>query len=123
MEMSTKLLVVMRPEFRFLGWALGILVAIPCLSYGQWEPLAPTGGGIQVLTGVNSDPATLIAGTRNAFLYRSRDKAGTWHPIPFPRSFHAALNTLILDPCNPSTMLVGVSDGPGLPGLYKTTNN
>jgi photosystem II stability/assembly factor-like uncharacterized protein len=122
MEMSTKLLVVTRPELRFLGLALGMLVAIPCLSFGQWLPLGPTGGGIQVLTAVNAEPSTLIAGTRNALLYRSRDKAGTWQPIPFPRSLQAALNALMIDPCNPSTMYVGVSDSAGLTGLYKTSN-
>jgi len=78
---------------------------------------------MQVLTSVPSDPGLLIAATRNAFLYKSRDKAATWQAIPFPRSSRATLNALILDPCNASTIYVGVSDSGDSPGLYKTVNS
>jgi photosystem II stability/assembly factor-like uncharacterized protein len=122
MDMNIKLLLVRRSAVRFAGWVLGVVVAIPCLSYGQWVPLGPSGGGIQVLTSLQSDPATLIAATRNAFLYRSRDKGASWQPIHFPRSLHATLNALILDPCDASTIFVGVSDFASLSGLYKTVN-
>lgn len=121
MDMHTKLLPVMRPGLGFVAPLLVALMAIPCLTYGQWVPLGPTGGGIQVLTSVPAAPRMLVAATRNAFLYRSRDKAATWQPIAFPRSLHATLNALILDPCDPATIYVGVSDS-GAPGLYKTVD-
>ena len=122
MDMNTKLLPAMRSRVLLVCRTFGLLVAFSCLSYGQWIPLGPSGGGIQVLTSVASEPRTLIAATRNAFIYRSRDKAGSWQPILFPRSLHASLNALILDPCDASTMYVGVSDFEKLPGLYKTVD-
>jgi photosystem II stability/assembly factor-like uncharacterized protein len=122
MNMNAKLLLVMRPVVRFVFGILVAMMVVPCLSYGQWVPLGPSGGGIQVLTSVPSEPGTLIAATRNAFLYRSRDMARTWQPIPFPRSLHASLNAVILDPCDAATIYVGVSDVSGAPGLYKTVD-
>jgi photosystem II stability/assembly factor-like uncharacterized protein len=115
MNMTNKLL-------RSMCRALILMAALPCLLSAQWIPLGPYGGGTQVLTNVPSQPGTLIAGTRNAQLYRSKDNAVSWQPVPFPRALRATLNTLIVDPCSPSTMYVGVTDSAHFPGLYKTVN-
>src|SRR3954471_15257307 len=108
MKITTKLM-------HSVGVILTILAAFPCLSFGQWVPLGPYGGGTQVLTNVPEHPGTLIAGTRNALLYRSKDGAASWHALPFPRALRATLNVLILDPCNPLTMYAGVTDSNDLP--------
>lgn len=102
--------------------AVLLLAALPCLVSAQWIPLGPFGGGTQVLIDVPSEPGTLIAGTRNAQLFRSRDNAGSWQAIAFPRSLRATLNTLMVDPCAPGTLYVGVTDSGSFPGLYKTLN-
>jgi photosystem II stability/assembly factor-like uncharacterized protein len=109
-------------SLHWVGALLTFLGVFACPSYAQWIPLGPYGGGTQVLTNVPEHPGTLIAGTRNALLYRSKDGAASWHALPFPRALRATLNVLILDPCNPLTMYAGVTDSNDLPGLYKTVN-
>jgi len=122
MDMKVKLLLVMRPMVKYVFFTFLAVVALPCLSCAQWLPLGPNGGGIQVLTSAPSQPRVLIAATRNAFIYRSRDSAQTWQPVGFPRSLQATLNALIIDPCSASTIYVGVSDLHDSPGLYKTVD-
>jgi photosystem II stability/assembly factor-like uncharacterized protein len=64
----------------------------------------------------------LIAGTRNALLYRSTDNAVSWQTLPFPRSLQSTLNTVVVDPCDPLAMYVGLSDTGEASGLFKTTD-
>ena len=122
MDMNTMRLLLTRPLTISMVCTLVVLVAFPCLLPGQWVPLGPAGGGTQVLTTVPSMPGTLIAGTRNALLYRSSNGAASWQPIPFPRSLRSTLNALIVDPCNPSGIYVGLSDSGEASGLYKSVD-
>src|ERR1043165_5957851 len=122
MNMTIKSRLAARLAPRFIGVAICALVALPCLAFGQWVPLGPYGSGIQVLTSLPAEPRVLIAATRNALIYRSSDKGVTWRPVTFPRSLQATLNSLIPDPCDSSTIYVGVSDSNDAPGLYKSMN-
>jgi len=87
-----------------------VFVLTPAVSYGQWTALGPYGGGVHVLANVPSRPDTLIAGTRNALLFISMDATQSWQRLPFPRSLHATLNTILVDHCNPNTIYVGITD-------------
>jgi photosystem II stability/assembly factor-like uncharacterized protein len=107
---------------RWLACSLVAWAAFQCPSYGQWVPLGPYGGGTQVLTTVPSRPGTLIAGTRNALLYMSTDNAVSWQTLPFPKSLQSTLNTIVVDPCDPSAIYVGVSDSGAASGLLKSTD-
>lgn len=53
-------------------------------------------------------------------LYRSTDNAASWQSLPFPRALQSTLNALIVDPCSPSTIYVGITATGEGPGLYKT---
>jgi len=91
----------------------------PGLARAQWSAIGPSGGGAHLLAASHVQPGTLVAGTRNALLYRSSDQAATWQPIPFDRSFTATLNALIPSPCNPEMFYAGTGDpDPAHAGIY-----
>src|SRR5215470_7698759 len=43
-------------------------------------------------------PGTLLAGTATAQLFRSRDGAANWSPLPFPMALRSTLHTIVIDP-------------------------
>jgi photosystem II stability/assembly factor-like uncharacterized protein len=54
-------------------------------------------------------PATLLAGTAAAQLFRSSDEAVTWTPLPFPMAFRSTLHAILIDHSRPNIYFVAVS--------------
>ena len=79
-------------------------------SFGQWTALGPDGGGANLLAADDRRPGILLAGTRNALLYKSSDYAATWQPVAFDRALSATLHTLVAHRCNPDAFYAGTSD-------------
>ena len=98
-----------------------IAVAIPLSA--QWKALGPFGGSAAL---VQSDPnasRTLIAGTANALLFRSRDNGATWVPLLFPPQLVSILHALVIDPKYPDVYFAGIApDQPTTSGLWLTTD-
>jgi photosystem II stability/assembly factor-like uncharacterized protein len=68
-------------------------------------------------------PGTLLAGSATAQLFRSRDGAESWTPLPFPMAFRSTLHTMLIDPTLPDTYLVGLSsEAPDNAGIFRTTD-
>jgi photosystem II stability/assembly factor-like uncharacterized protein len=66
-------------------------------------------------------PGTLLAGTATAQLFRSRDGAGTWTPLPFPAGLRSTLHAVLIDPVKPNVYLVAVSsETPLYAGVYRS---
>ena len=90
-------------------------------------PHNDTGAGLAVpVTIVQTDshhPGTLLAGTATAQLFRSRDGAESWAPLPFPMALRSTLHTILIDPSVPDTYLVGLSsEAPENAGLFRSTD-
>src|SRR2546423_142446 len=104
--------------FLFVLWFL----LSPRLVHAQWAAIGPNGGGAHLVAEDSAQPGTIIAGTRNALLYRSSDHAQTWQPIAFERSLTATLNTLVTNRCFPGSFLIGTTDSEvSKAGLYQLT--
>lgn len=98
---------------------LGLMLT-SSLAHAQWAPIGPDGGGAHLLASGDAGQGILVAGTRNALLYRSTDRAATWQPIPFDRSLSATLNALVASRCTPDEFYVGTGDPDvSRAGLYK----
>ena len=98
------------------------LLLFPSLGYAQWSSIGPDGGGANLIAEDSSRPGTLIAGTRNALLYRSSDRASTWQPVSFERSLSATLNTLVSGRCTSGTFYMGTTDSDtARAGVYRIT--
>jgi photosystem II stability/assembly factor-like uncharacterized protein len=68
-------------------------------------------------------PGTLLAGTATAQLFRSRDGAESWAPLPFPMALRSILHTILIDPSLPDTYLVGLSsEASENAGLFRSTD-
>lgn len=78
------------------------------------------------LTIVQADPhhpGTLLAGTAAGLLFRSRDGAATWSPLPFPVSLRCSLHAILIDPVTPNVYLVAVSsETPQYAGVFQSTD-
>jgi len=99
-----------------------ILLFVPGFGYAQWSSIGPDGGGANLIAEDSSRPGTLIAGTRNALLYRSADSALTWQPVSFERSLSATLNTLVSGRCSSGTFFMGTTDSDtARAGVYRVT--
>lgn len=86
------------------------LLFSPCIVSAQWSAIGPNGGGAHLVAMGNGNSGAILAGTRNALLYRSTNQAQTWKPVPFDRSLSATLNTLVTDRCNTDSFFMGTSD-------------
>src|SRR6185503_8180173 len=87
----------------------GILVLLCLPVWADWLPLGPYGGAAAI---VQADPhfyGTVISGTRNALLFRSRDGGTSWVPLRFSAQLRAALNALVIAPRTPRVYLAGLS--------------
>ena len=112
-----------RLHFRIVAvlWATLAAANGPAPHYGE------TATGLEVpVTIVQTDshhPGTLLAGTATAQLFRSRDRAENWTPLPFPMAFRSTLHTILIDPAAPDTYLVGLSsEAPENAGVFRTTD-
>lgn len=88
---------------------------------GHWIPTGPFGGNAEAIAVSPANPSVLIAGTKNANLFISKDGGEKWESIAFPRQYSAMLHTLVMDPSDPAVIYATVADG-ALPGLYRTRN-
>ena len=100
------------------------LVLAPCaaLLFG----VAGGAGSTTPLTVVQADPhhpGTLLAGTATAQLFRSRDGADTWDPLPFPGALRSTLHAMLIDPAKPDVYLVAASsETPEHAGVFLTAD-
>jgi len=68
-------------------------------------------------------PATMLAGTASAQLYRSEDRGENWIRLPFPMALKSTLHAILIDPTRPDTYLAAVSsEAPQNAGLFRTTD-
>jgi photosystem II stability/assembly factor-like uncharacterized protein len=86
-----------------------------------WVGTGPFGGSAEKIALSATDPHLLLAGTKTALLFRSRDGGSHWQPLAFPREFQGILQVLAIDLANESTYYVGVSEDP-LGGLYRSVD-
>ena len=87
----------------------------------QWIATGPFGGNAEVVVASASDPNILLAGTKNANLFLSRNAGENWQALSFPRQYAAMLHTLVIDPTNPAVVYAAIADEPR-PGLYRSAD-
>jgi photosystem II stability/assembly factor-like uncharacterized protein len=87
----------------------------------HWIPSGPFGGNAESIVVSPANPSILIAGTKNANLFISKDGGESWQSIAFPRQYSAMLHMLVMDPSDAAVIYAAVADGT-LPGLYRTRN-
>jgi photosystem II stability/assembly factor-like uncharacterized protein len=107
----------------------GISLQLATLALTCWT--APMNGEIKVgiggaMTTIQADPhhpGTVLAGTAAAQLFRSRDGAETWSPLPFPGALRSTLHAMLIDPTKPNLYLVAVSSEiPKDAGLFRSVD-
>jgi hypothetical protein len=96
---------------RILVYCVGygsLLGLCPTLS-GEWAALGPFGGPVALVATSPASPGVVLAGTRNALLFESRDSGESWATLRFPAQFRAALHALVIDPRKPGVYWAGLS--------------
>jgi photosystem II stability/assembly factor-like uncharacterized protein len=75
---------------------------------------------------IQADPhhkGTLLAGTRTARLFRSRDGGATWSTLSFPGELRSSLHAMLIDPAVQNVYWVAVSsEMPELAGVYRSAD-
>jgi len=96
--------------------ALGLVASMLPLDGEAGNPF------LNPLTVIQADPhhqGTLLAGTATALLFRSRDGADSWTPLPFPAELRSTLHAMLIDPARPNVYLVAVSsETPQYAGVF-----
>ncbi len=103
--------------------AIALAVAAGSLGAGAtlWQPVGPFGGAAAVVRVSHSQPDLLLAGTRNALLFRSLDRGANWTHVRFPTQYSGHLHSIEIDPERPNTWYAGIEDDfPSLSGVYRT---
>jgi len=91
--------------------------------WAEWIPLGPFGGSASVVVADPHYSRTLVAGTRNALLFRSRDGGESWTQLAFPAQLHATLNAFAIDPQTAGIYLAGVSsESPQYSGILRSVD-
>ena len=86
-----------------------------------WVTLLTAQAGIVLVKADPHHPATFLAGTSAAELFRSSDGGDTWSPIVFPGALKANLHAILIDPSAPDTYLLAVSsETPQYAGVFRT---
>ena len=96
---------------KWLAWCCRVaaVFALSWPGFGTWKALGPFGGPAAF---VQVDPhasGVVIAGTANAYLFRSRDGGEAWHPLAFSYQGTAILHVLFIHPQIPNMYLAGIS--------------
>jgi photosystem II stability/assembly factor-like uncharacterized protein len=89
----------------------------------QWKALGPFGGSAALVQVDPHTSGTIIAGTNNALLFRTRDGGETWEPLSFPAQLRAVLHALVIHPRSADVYLAGISpESPAASGLLRSTD-
>jgi photosystem II stability/assembly factor-like uncharacterized protein len=103
--------------------ALYLLSAAPLSAASQprWISAGPFGGNAEVITASATDPDLLLAGTKNANLFISRNAGENWTALDFPRQYSSMLHTLVIHPTKPGVFYAAIAED-RLPGLYRSVD-
>jgi len=102
-------------------WTTLAAATVPASLYD--ETAAGLAVPVSIVQTDSHHPGTLLAGTATAQLFRSRDGAESWAPLPFPMALRSTLHTILIDPSLPDTYLVGLSsEAPENAGLFRSTD-
>jgi photosystem II stability/assembly factor-like uncharacterized protein len=82
----------------------------------QWTSNGPSGGYILALAIDPSNTAIIYAVSYDVGAYKSTDGGGSWSPLSFDL-LGDRVNTLAIDPENPTTLYAGISGG-----VFKSTD-
>ena len=106
----------------------GLLIALICSAFAL-SPMMYGRTGAEVpgpVTLVQADPhhsGTLLVGTANAQLFRSRDAGNTWNPVPFPGALRSTLHAILIDPTRANVYFLAVSsETPEYAGVFRTVD-
>ncbi len=114
------------------GWRVGrassllLLTLVLFLLAGrpldaQWRAIGPFGGAVAVVQVDAEHPGTVMAATRNALLFRSRDNGDSWQPLPFAPQLHAVLHSFLIG--NHGRYFAGLgSDSAAYSGLFQSSD-
>lgn len=73
----------------------------------SWIAVGPSGGDARAFAAVPGDPSHLFLGSRNSWLYESRDSGASWHRlIKLDGSDALVLDHIVVDAANPTTIFV-----------------
>ena len=104
----------------------GLLIALLCSAFAL-SPMLYGRDGAELpgpVTLVQADPhhaGTLVVGTANAQLFRSRDAGSTWNPVPFPGALRSTLHAILIDPTQANVYFLAVSsETPEYAGVFRT---
>jgi photosystem II stability/assembly factor-like uncharacterized protein len=92
-----------------LVWRILLTAVVSLPAAAQWKALGPFGGPASIVQTDPNSPKTLLAGTSNALLFRSRDAGESWETLRFPRELRASLHALAIPPRLRDLYLAGVS--------------
>ncbi len=107
-------------RFRLLLLLLNAAVA-PLHVWAQWKGSGPYGGAVEFVCVSAQLRNAVLAGTRNALIYRSLDGGDTWEHKAFPRQYSSVLHALAIDPRDARTWYAGTEDQvAAASGLYRT---
>ena len=114
-------------KYTLLAWGASCVLLLPSVSAqfldtDGWRGTGPFGGSAEKVAVSSSDPELLLAGTKTALLFRSKDGGAHWQPLGFPREFQGILQVLAIDPAKNETYYAGVSEDP-LGGLYRSRDS
>ena len=104
-----------------VSWTALVLATCTALLLGDGD--AEFGSPVTVVQADPHHKGTLLAGTATAQLFRSRDGADTWSPLPFPVALQSSLHAILIDPAKPNVYLVAVSsEMPQHAGVFRTVD-
>src|SRR5262245_64822328 len=92
------------------------------LALAEWRMVGPYGGSADIIRAARTG-CTVVAGTRNAQIYVSRDCGESWQPVGFPLEFRVVLHALEIDPTNARSWYAGVEEEQARhSGIYHTSD-
>jgi photosystem II stability/assembly factor-like uncharacterized protein len=88
----------------------------------EWQMLGPFGGAAEAVVVSPEDSNTLVAATRNALLYRSKDAGEHWASIAFPAHSFSVRVMKVSNAAQPVYFLGGVATEAWETGLYRSSD-
>src|SRR5678815_4969500 len=99
-------------------WFVSLLVWCP-LAECTWVALGPFGGSAAVVQTDRFHVGTVLAATRDARIFRSRNAGQSWTVVSFPAQTRGTLRAFLVDDRRAAVYLVGISSGRSeYAGLY-----